>query len=352
MSNKRKDSKQQDAWKPLFSSNLDVYNDEDEKTQNVPASDEPFVSLFKTQENLSLDVDDEDFVPIFNGKVKKKEKAFSKTETKPPTQLRGKGALKQSGPADNKAQPPKQQAAAKEEAAPLKKEEKTAPPEKKPEKEETKPPAPDPRVIENIKKRAQETGFQEGHKNGFESGKAEGYEIGFNTGREDGAKNGFETGLEEGRQAGYEEAMNEVHLFVDRLSGIIGEIESSWQNILHQNESQILELIRRIIEKVTFTLIDIDRDIVRKTIMHALEILQEPKEVTIYVNQEDYEFIEAVKEEFFTNLKGLKQVSVIPDPAVTKGGCRLETSSGEVDATIENRLEVVANSIVDAMGAS
>ena len=59
------------------------------------------------------------------------------------------------------------------------------------------------------------------------------------------------------------------------------------------------------------------------------------------------EYIETLKEDFFTQVKSLKHVSLIPNASVSPGGCRIKTDTGEVDATVESRLDAVRQSIMD-----
>ena len=76
-------------------------------------------------------------------------------------------------------------------------------------------------------------------------------------------------------------------------------------------------------------------------------MIPEPVEVTIDIHPEDVEHIENIKEEFFQQLKTLKHISLLPDPSVSPGGCRVKTRFGEVDATLESRLDVIRETIMN-----
>ena len=56
--------------------------------------------------------------------------------------------------------------------------------------------------------------------------------------------------------------------------------------------------------------------------------------------------LEVVKEDFFQQVRELKQVSVVSDPSVARGGARIETAAGEVDTGIESRLEAVTRAVM------
>jgi vacuolar-type H+-ATPase subunit E/Vma4 len=85
-------------------------------------------------------------------------------------------------------------------------------------------------------------------------------------------------------------------------------------------------------------------------IIEALRVVPEPVHVQIAVSPKDYEYIETVKEDFFSSVQALKDVSVTPDPAIHPGGCHVRTKFGEVDATLESRLEAIRECLLTACG--
>ena len=91
----------------------------------------------------------------------------------------------------------------------------------------------------------------------------------------------------------------------------------------------------------------LDRDVVRRTILKAFEQIPEPVAVDIDVNPEDYEYLEALKKPLMAEIRGLKQLRLQSNPSVSRGGCRIETRSGAIDATLEARLEAVRQSLLE-----
>ena len=76
-------------------------------------------------------------------------------------------------------------------------------------------------------------------------------------------------------------------------------------------------------------------------------VVPEPVGVTIEVNPKDYEYIDTIKEDFFKAVSSLKEVSVSADPSVARGGCKILTRAGEVDATLEARLDAVRKCFIE-----
>ncbi len=160
----------------------------------------------------------------------------------------------------------------------------------------------------------------------------------------------YDAGFAKGRAAGLEEGRLQAREMVDRLQAILTDAEAAWHTLIATHEKQMIELIGRVAEKVVYTHVDLDQRVVRQAIVEALRIVPEPVNVEISVHPKDYEYIETIKEDFFSQVKALKDVTVIPDPAVNRGGCHLKTRFGEVDATLENRLAAVCDCLRKANG--
>lgn len=171
----------------------------------------------------------------------------------------------------------------------------------------------------------------------------EGFEAGFRKGEKAGYDAGFAKGEKEGFDAGIVSAAEKA----SNLENILSEVDGLWTHLVQRYEKQIMQLICRISEKVIYTQAAVNHEIVKEAILHAFEEIPEPEEVTISVNPEDFEYIQLIKEDFFKKIKDLKQVSVLSTPSIQRGGCKIETRSGQVDTTIESRFEAVQRRIIE-----
>lgn len=160
----------------------------------------------------------------------------------------------------------------------------------------------------------------------------------------------WEEAFARGESAGLEEGRGKSREIIDRLQNILTDVEAAWTNLIKANEKRIIELVCRITEKVVYGQAALDQEMVKRAIIEALRVIPEPVNVQITVNPKDYEYIETIKEDFFSHIKGLKDVSVTPDSAIHPGGCTVRTRSGEVDATLESRLEAVRECLLQACG--
>lgn len=155
-------------------------------------------------------------------------------------------------------------------------------------------------------------------------------------------------GFSKGETEGYAAGMAAAKPLVERMEGVMSDIDGLWQDLVDAYQTQIMELVCRAVEKVVMGQAAVDDDMVRRTLLEAFRTLPEPAEVTVEMHPEDAEWVETVKGDFFQTVKTLKQVDVVPNASVSKGGCRVTTRYGEIDATVESRLEAVQQSIREA----
>jgi flagellar assembly protein FliH len=161
-------------------------------------------------------------------------------------------------------------------------------------------------------------------------------------------KEAHEKGFSHGQKEGYEAGMLEARKIVENLTHIMFSVEELWHRMVSQYENDIIELIKRISEKVIYGHTQIDNEIVKKAILKSFELIPEPTEATINVSTDDYDFIETAKEDLFEKVKSLKKVFIVSDPSLSRGGCRIETKVGEIDSDIQSRLDAISKSIIDA----
>jgi len=157
----------------------------------------------------------------------------------------------------------------------------------------------------------------------------------------------YEERLAKGEEKGYGDGIKKAEPVVTRMQELLAELEGLWHHLVQTYEAQIIDLVGRAAEKVVLSHVSLDHETIKRSIHQAFGTIPEPVSATIEVNPKEMEYIETLKEDFFTQVKSLKHVSLIPNASVSPGGCRIKTDTGEVDATVESRLDAVRQSIMD-----
>jgi flagellar assembly protein FliH len=187
---------------------------------------------------------------------------------------------------------------------------------------------------------------KEGFDAGFGKGKALGYDQGHAEGLALGEKKGYDAGFKKGESEAEKRVQERSRAVIASLEKLMATMDSHWQDLVRDHEEQILSLISRIAEKVVLATVELDRDVVRRSILSALDTLPEPREIVLNVSPEDYEYIDTIKEDFFDTVKSLTRISVISNASVSRGGCTVETPDARVRTDVASRLEAVVESML------
>ena len=144
----------------------------------------------------------------------------------------------------------------------------------------------------------------------------------------------YERGHEDGHAAGHAAAMQvraqhaaEMARVLDALRGRFGELESD-------GAEQLLTLAVTIEREVMRREMDVDRAAVMPALHEAVHaVIDQQAHPRVHMNPQD---LAHLRDSLDADglLKGCR---FIADPAISRGGCRVETGHSDVDATIESR---------------
>lgn len=160
---------------------------------------------------------------------------------------------------------------------------------------------------------------------------------------EDAYKEGFSKGSEEG----YTSGKNEVQRLIDRLHTVLERTLDRRQEILDETEQQIVELVLLMTRKVVKVISESQRNVVMTNIVQALRKVKGRGDVTIRVNLADVQLATDHIKEFMTSVENIKNITVVEDTTVERGGCVIETDFGAIDARISSQLSELEQKILE-----
>ena len=158
----------------------------------------------------------------------------------------------------------------------------------------------------------------------------------------------YEKGFAQGEKDGLELGEKKAAKIVENIEKLFLEIGRLQKEILEEYERGSLEIIYTVAKKILHDHIELDEKAIKNTVSMALNLTAEKSEIVLRVNPEDFDFVERLRPEFFTQFKELKSIMVTAEASITRGGCFLETPCGDVDATIETQLEKIYQSLEEA----
>jgi len=146
-------------------------------------------------------------------------------------------------------------------------------------------------------------------------------------------------GYEEGYQAGMAAAREELAPAASALAEALGGAEQLRLEYAEIAEARAVELALRIAEKVVAGTIDVQPERVVDVVRGALRCLVERERVVVQVNTLDLDLVREATGQMAAALGGIESFEVHEDRRVTRGGALVRSAGGEVDATIEGKLE-------------
>lgn len=145
-------------------------------------------------------------------------------------------------------------------------------------------------------------------------------------------------GYNAGHEEGYQEGNAEATRLVERIHKMIDGIQAKRQEILDGTEQQIVNLVILIARKVVKIMSDNQKSVIMSNVVQALKKVKGSGDVTLRVNLSDVKLTTEHIDDFIRQVENIKNISVIEDSSVEKGGCIVETDFGAIDARISSQL--------------
>jgi flagellar assembly protein FliH len=123
------------------------------------------------------------------------------------------------------------------------------------------------------------------------------------------------------------------------------QISTLRETILNNSMAEMQNLVLTIAEKIIrHSVTEQDRTIA-DTVEEAIRLAVKSDEFLIQVNPADLAVIKAKSKEFLSSLSGCENIVVQANPAIERGGCKIDSSTSTVDATLAGQLQIIEDKI-------
>jgi flagellar assembly protein FliH len=151
----------------------------------------------------------------------------------------------------------------------------------------------------------------------------------------------FAKGYAQGERAGLEAGGKRAEAMLRRVAQTLTDLASLRETLMQQTERQMVQLALTIARRITYREVSIDPDLIAAMAHVALKKLGTASPATIRLNPEDYTVVARDGERW-----GGAQVHVVPDPAIARGGCLVESEFGRIDASIDRQFEEMTRALL------
>ena len=158
---------------------------------------------------------------------------------------------------------------------------------------------------------------------------------------------GRQRGLAEGVAAARKEAEAQVQPSLERLAHAIRELADCRRRVREEATAELVQLSVAIAARILHREITIDPDAVQGLIKAAFDKVQARESVRVFLHPAH----EAAVRRYVELAGTASKVEIVSDTALNRGDIRLETSQGQLDASIDTQLREVERGLADRIGA-
>lgn len=147
-------------------------------------------------------------------------------------------------------------------------------------------------------------------------------------------------GFEEGLAAGQAEVASRV----DRLDSLLHALHKPFEDLDDSVETQLVELSVAIVKQLFRREVKIDPKQIIGVAREAIKVLPiANRNVQLHLHPDDAELVRQA----LSPADGDVSWSLVEDPLITRGGCRVTSDASQIDATAEARIHKVLATVFD-----
>lgn len=142
----------------------------------------------------------------------------------------------------------------------------------------------------------------------------------------------------EGREAGLASARAEMAGKVALAASIAQSAINEKRDLLIQAESELAQLSLAIAQKIIGQETSLSQDTLKNIIQQSLNLLSKQQAAVIHLNPGDIEAFSEYWQELSKSSASAQDWQVLADPAVSTGGCVIETKPGVITGSVQTQI--------------
>ena len=147
-----------------------------------------------------------------------------------------------------------------------------------------------------------------------------------------------QSGIEEGYQKGMEDAAKQ-------LEAQEAELQAHYQQELREAEPKLVNVVCRLLHKMTGILAEDYQDVMVHMIDQALQELDSSEKITIKVSEDDYADVYSQMDRLKQQVNSNIELELITDTKLSKLQCLIETETGIINCSLGEQLDRLCTSL-------
>lgn len=159
----------------------------------------------------------------------------------------------------------------------------------------------------------------------------------------------FEEGYKQGCSLNLEIEKEKLNPIKEMLVSAAASLEGQAMMVRDRNEENTVKMALSMAGRLISHEIDQNPKLAESILSKTLEMGLGQEQMKIKANDADCDAITRILSDHLTDPEALNNIQVTPDPAISRGGCVLETDFGVIDARIEQQLATIAEHLLQAV---
>lgn len=155
----------------------------------------------------------------------------------------------------------------------------------------------------------------------------------------DARERGRQAAIQLATQAAQEHLDQRLRSLVPALEKSVSAIQQSRETWLRHWEQNTMRLASAIAERVIRRELSRQPEISLEWIHEALELVTGEGRVTVHLHPADYETLGERAQQLIARMTKIGAATILPDPTVEPGGCRVVTDFGSIDLQLSAQLK-------------
>lgn len=164
-------------------------------------------------------------------------------------------------------------------------------------------------------------------------------------------KEAYEKGFAQGERDGLELAEKRLETALRQLQNLIVVLGEERKKLFEAYEKELVAMVLSIARRILRRELDRGEEIVVATLREAFEQVVDQGRVVIRLHPLDYLYLSNHPQRLPPGGEATGKIALVEDPSITRGGCLLETSFGEIDATFEGQFDQIASAVWEKVRA-
>ena len=169
-------------------------------------------------------------------------------------------------------------------------------------------------------------------------------------GHAEGLAAGTAKGIEQGKAAGTQQALAEskatLASVTQALASAMAALDTQRTRLEIEGTTDVVRLAVAIARRVVGRMVEVEPSVVGEVAAAAMKLVTSSTDVRLAVNPIDKSAMDDALPRIQNAMPMLKHAEVIADESVARGGCRINTRGGVIDADLNGQIDRIAETLI------